>query len=87
MKLLRKELTIVRSMRDAIEIVNILKENGIKSRYSLNSRNSTWLGRGTTRTYFASIGVNDNYDTLYYIYVNKDDFDEAFYILRTKLNK
>lgn len=84
MKLLKKELTAVNSMEEAIRITGVLEANGIESRYELNSRNSTWLGRGTIRSYWGNIGGNEKYDTLYYVYVNKEDYEEAQHILRNK---
>lgn len=74
----RKELYITYSMNDRIRVCDILSANGID--YQLKSTNTTSPGMNHRRG-GSTLGLNMDYAYEYKIYVHKDDYDRALYLI------
>ena len=78
----RKEICITYDMNRQAEIRNILQGANIDYVIRTKNRTETMLVRGGTRAYTGSYGNRQMMDYEYHIYVHKDDYEEAMYLLR-----
>ena len=79
----RKELCATYVMNKQAEIRYILQGAGID--YTIRTKNqaeSMLIRGGTTRAYTSTCGNQQMMDYEYHIYVHKDDYDEAMYLIR-----
>lgn len=83
----REEVYIGFSMNDAHKVMTILKENGIKYRYKVTNLTQKWTGRGMTRSDTGSIGINRDFSTEYIVYVEKENLEEAEFLIKTNFKK
>ena len=78
----RKEICITYDMNRQAEIRNILQGAGIDYVIRTKNRTETTLVRGGTRAYTGSWGKLQMMDYEYHIYVHKDDYERALYLMR-----
>ncbi len=83
----REEVYVGFSMKDAHAVMAILKENGISYQYKATNLTQKWTGRGTSRTTFGSLGINQEFSTEHIVYVKKENLEEADYLIKTYLKK
>ena len=76
----RKEVYSGFSMEEFSRIKDILSVKGIKYDFKIVNR-STSSGFDSTRGRIGSMGENLKYSYEYYIYVNKNDYDDAIFII------
>ncbi len=72
----RKEICVCKSMERFNEIRNILIKNNIKYTYRVMDRNSSNVV-GSQRGRTGTFGQYMNASKTYYIYVHKNDYDDA----------
>ena len=58
-------------MEELSKVRAILKREGIKYSYKVIDPSGQWLGPGTSRGNFGSIGMNKNYEKQYVVSVKK----------------
>ena len=78
----RKEVCITYDMNRQAEIRNILQGANIDYIIRTKNRTETMLVRGGTRAYTGSWGNRQMIDYEYHIYVHKDDYERALYLMR-----
>ena len=78
----RKEVCITYDMKRQAEIRNILQGANIDYIIRTKNRTETMLVRGGTRAYTGSWGNRQMMDYEYHIYVHKDDYERALYLMR-----
>ena len=78
----RKEVCITYDMNRQAEIRNILQGANIDYVIRTKNRTETMLVRGGTRAYTGSWGNRQMMDYEYHIYVHKDDYERALYLMR-----
>ncbi|MBQ5589326.1 MAG: hypothetical protein IIU70_04165 [Anaerotignum sp.] len=78
----RKEVCITYDMNRQAEIRNILQGANIDYIIRTKNRTETMLVRGGTRAYTGSWGNRQMMDYEYHIYVHKDDYERALYLMR-----
>ena len=78
----RKEICITYDMNRQAEIRNILQGANIDYIIRTKNRTETMLVRGGTRAYTGSWGNRQMMDYEYHIYVHKDDYERALYLMR-----
>lgn len=78
----RKEIYNGFSIKEFNRLRDILSEKGIQYDYRTVNR-STSSGFGSTRGRMGSIGENLNYSYEYYIYVHKNNYDNAVFAINT----
>lgn len=76
----RKEVYHGFSMPEFIRIKELLIIKGITYDLKIVNRNTASVF-DTSRNRLGSLGVNDQYSNEYYIFVHKNDCDEAVYII------
>lgn len=81
----RKEVCVTFDMNKQAEIRYLLQGAGIDYRIRTINRTSTASVRAGTRAYTGSFGHNQMMDCEYHIYVHKDDYEEAMYLIREKV--
>lgn len=74
----RKELIITMEMKRQAEVRDILSQNGIA--YAVKTTNLHAAGNMRGRT--GSFGINPDYSYEYKIYVHKNDFERAAYLIK-----
>ena len=79
---IRKEVCITYDMNRQAEIRNILQGANIDYIIRTKNRTETMLVRGGTRAYTGSWGNRQMMDYEYHIYVHKDDYERALYLMR-----
>ena len=75
----RKELIITPSLEAFTKAKTILAQNGIDYTWKVLDLTAHNWGHST------QIGIDQNFSKLYYIYVRKKDYEEAYY--QTKIRK
>jgi hypothetical protein len=78
----RKEVCITYDMNRQAEIRNILQGADIDYVIRTKNRTETMFVRGGTRAYTGSWGNRQMMDYEYHIYVHKDDYERALYLMR-----
>ena len=78
----RKEVCITYDINRQAEIRNILQGADIDYVIRTKNRTETMLVRGGTRAYTGSGGSRQMMDYEYHIYVHKDDYERALYLMR-----
>ena len=73
----RKEIYVGSSMKIFSEIRNILSANGIKYSYKVVNRNNS-AGFSSNRARMGTFGEKSELAYQYYIYVSKDDYENAY---------
>ena len=58
----------------------------IKYTYKVINHSGQWLGRGTTRGNFGSIGMNMDYEKQYIVSVKRSDCEKAKYLVNKVLH-
>ena len=81
----RKEVCITFDMNKQAEIRYLLQGAGIDYVIRTKNRTGSAFVRGGTRAYTGSFGHNQMMDYEYHIYVHKDDYEEAMYLIREKV--
>lgn len=74
----REEIYVGNSMQEFNRIRQILNENHIRNDYRMNNTQRLNFDRGYT---MGRWGADHRFDTIYYIYVGKQDFETARHIL------
>jgi hypothetical protein len=67
----KEEIYIEYSLDEFSKVKRILESKGIKYTYKAIDRSSQWLGQGTIRGNFGSVGMNSNYEKQYVVSVKK----------------
>ena len=81
----RKEVCTTYDMNRQAEIRYLLQGAGIDYRIRTKNRMGTMMvGGGTPRAYMGTYGNQQMMDYEYHIYVHKDDYEEAMYLIREK---
>lgn len=81
----RKEVCVTFDMDRQAEIRYLLQGAGIDYVIRIKNRTETMLVRGgTTRAYTGTYGNRQMLDYEYHIYVHKDDYEEAMFLIRDK---
>ncbi|MDO4532077.1 MAG: hypothetical protein Q4C06_08860 [Bacillota bacterium] len=81
----RKEICVTFDLNKQAEIRYLLQGEGIDYQIRTKNRTDTILLRGgTTRAYTGSAGNRQMQDYEYHIYVHRDDFERALYLLQEK---
>lgn len=75
----RKEVYMGFDMQQFNRVLDVLSAAKIKYKYSTVSH-SIFRGR-------SSNGGNINYSLMYYVYVHREDFDQACYVIHQELHK
>lgn len=78
----KKEVYIGYSLVDLAKVRGILKQEGIKYSYNVNSQ----LDRGGSRGHHGSLGINMNYERLYIVSVKRKDYEKAKYLVNKVLH-
>lgn len=74
------------SMEELAKVRAILKREGIKYTYKVIDPSGQWVGPGTSRGNFGSIGMNKNYEKQYVVSVKKKDAENAKYFVHKVLH-
>ena len=80
----RKEICLTYDIKRQAEVRDILQGAGIDYRIRTINRTNTVAVRAGTRAYTGTIGRDQMWDYEYHIYVHKDDYEEAMYLIREK---
>lgn len=81
----RKEVCVTFDMNRQAEIRYLLQGAGIDYVIRTKNRTETMLARGgTIRAYTGTRGNRQMMDYEYHIYVHKDDYEEAMFLIRDK---
>ena len=81
----RKEVCVTFDMNRQAEIRYLLQGAGIDYAIRIKNRTESVFGRGgTTRAYTGTYGNRQMMDYEYHIYVHKDDYEEAMFLIRDK---
>lgn len=75
----KEDIYIGYSMEELSKVRGILESKGIKYTYKVINHSGQWLGQGTTRGNFGSIGMNSNYEKQFVVSVKKKDSKNAKY--------
>jgi hypothetical protein len=75
----RKELWLGNSMEEFSRIRQVLAKNHIRCDIKLKNRMQTDFGRRTPASF--QLGNNPLLDTMYYLYVDKDEYERAKYLI------
>lgn len=78
----RREVHIGNSLKRFNENCNILSLNGIKYDYRVVDNNGASFLGGSRRARTGTFGENMEISKTYYIYVHKDNYEEAYELLR-----
>lgn len=78
----QKEVFIDSDLQKFNEARDILLANGINYKYKVVDNTSPSFFGTSRRARTGTFGENINYSKTYYIYVHKNDYDEAYYLLR-----
>ena len=78
----KRELYTGYSFEQFSNIRNNLNDHNIKHKWKIVDSLGSWLGPGTERSHFGSIGTNNSKQ--YIIYVHKDDFPLAQSVIRRR---
>jgi hypothetical protein len=81
----KEEVYIGYSMEEFSKVREVLNGKGIKYNYKVIDLSAKWLGQGTTRGNFGSIGMNKNYEKQYVVSVKKKDAENAKYFIHSVL--
>ena len=81
----RKEICVTYDMNKQAEIRYLLQGAGIDYVIRTKNRTGSAFVRGGTRAYTGSFRHNQMMDYEYHIYVHKDDYEEAMYLIREKV--
>ena len=81
----RKEVCVTFDMNKQAEIRYRLQGAGIDYVIRTKNRTGSAFVRGGIRAYTGSFGHNQMMDCEYHIYVHKDDYEEAMYLIREKV--
>lgn len=79
----RKEVYAGFSMEECGKIRDVLAANKIKYDFKCTSSNSSGIF-SSTRSRMGSFGENIEYSYSYYVYVRKDDYEQACYVINHK---
>lgn len=80
----RKEICLTYDIKRQSEVRDILQGAGIDYRIRTINRTNTVAVRAGTRAYTGTIGRDQMRDYEYHIYVHKDDYEEAMFLIRDK---
>ena len=80
----RKEVCNTHALKKHADIRYLLQAARADSRTRTISRTDTVDVRAGTRAYTGTIGRDQMQDYEYHIYVHKDDYEEAMYLIREK---
>ena len=69
------------SLKEFSKTREILAQQKIPYTYKIVDHSQEQTGRGTIRGNFGSFGTNKDYEKLYYVFVKKDDFEKAQYLI------
>ncbi len=78
----RKELIVTMEMDRQSEVRNILSQNGIDYTVKTTNLQAAPVMGGNRRRQYGSFGINPQYSYEYKIYVHKNDFEKAAYLIR-----
>ena len=80
------ELLCTYSSQTYYQTTDILKENHIQYESKVvNQQDASPIG--CTRGHVGTLGINPQYERLYYIYVNKSDLEKATYLINNAGNQ
>lgn len=82
----RQDVYIGYSMEELAKVRQALVNEGIKYSYKVIDHSGEWLGRGTTRGNFGSMGMNMNYAKQYTVSVKRKDYEQANYVVNKALH-
>ena len=77
----RKEVFVGYSLEKFSKVRETLNANKIKHTYKVVDQNNKYIF-GSRQARISNFGENMNYSKTYYIYVHKQDYDEACAVLR-----
>ncbi|NMB27792.1 MAG: hypothetical protein GX987_07070 [Tissierellia bacterium] len=78
----RKEVFVGHSLQSFNEVRYTLSSNGIKYKYKVVDNTSPSYFGSSNRARTGTFGINMDYSKTYYIYVHKNDYDNACVLLR-----
>ena len=78
----RKEVFVGHSLQRFNEARYTLSSNGIKYKYKVVDNTSPSYFGSSNRARTGTFGINMDYSKTYYIYVHKNDYDNACVLLR-----
>jgi hypothetical protein len=78
----KEEVYIGYSMADLAKVRSILKQEGIKYSYDVQSM----LDRGGPRGHHGSMGINMDYEKQYTVSVKRKDYEKASYLVNKVLH-
>ena len=78
----QKEVFVGSSLQKFNEARGILSGNGINYKYRVVDNTSPSFGGASRRSRTGTFGEDMDYSKTYYIYVNKNDYDSAYMLLR-----
>lgn len=78
----QKEVLVSSSLQRFNEVRDILSANGINYKYRVVDNTSPSFFGASRRARTGTFGENMNYSKTYYIYVHKNDYDNAYGLLR-----
>lgn len=78
----RKEVFVGNSLQKFTEVRDTLSSNEIKYKYKVVDSTSPSYFGSSNRARTGTFGVNMDYTKTYYIYVHKNDYDNAQALLR-----
>jgi hypothetical protein len=82
----KEDIYIGYSLGELSKIREILEKEYIKYTYKVINHHGQWIGRGTTRGNFGSVGMNMDYERQYIISVKKSDCEKAKYLVNKVLH-
>ncbi|MDP4085534.1 MAG: hypothetical protein Q8934_13100 [Bacillota bacterium] len=82
----REDIYIGYSINEFSKVRGILESKGIKYTYKVINQSEQWLGQGTLRGNFGSIGMNKSYEKQYVISVKKKDSENAIFWVNSVLH-
>lgn len=78
----QKEVFVGNSSNRFNEICTILSSNGIEYKHRIVDKNTSNILGPSRRARTGTFGENMDYSKTYYIYVHKNDYNNAFALLR-----
>lgn len=82
----REDVYIGYSMEELAKVRQALVNEGIKYSYKVLDQSGEWMGRGTTRSNFGSMGLNRDYSKQYTVSVKRRDYEQASYLVNKALH-
>ena len=82
----KEDVYIGYSMGDLAKVRQALANEGIKYSYKVFDQSAQWIGRGTSRGNYGSMGMNMDYSKQYTVSVKKKDFEQASYLVNRALH-